>query len=296
MPMKRILLLLILGVSLVGNAQSLKQNFDETSTHLKGLKLIKSELFSVPKDLKEVFVYPIKNPNQTLRFSGLTLALVATDIHTTDFIQDKINPIFPTPIHKLDYLPVSGESESLIAGIVGLYGVSLISKSEKGQAAAILSLKAGMYSYIYSHLVLKSIFGRSRPVRDLDHPENSTFETYTDNPWDFGNIHRPYFNSRSEYTGFPSFHFTMAFSIAKTLQRVYDNYWIPYGICAAILLPNFQGHNHWTSDMVGGALIGTMIGNVIADNYFGIEKPQKNYSLQPLIGNQCYGASYCLTF
>ena len=257
------------------------------------VNLLKTQVLSVPRDLKDLFLYPVKNPKQTALFSGLTLALVATDVPTTDFVQDHVNPLFKRRIHTMDYLPISAEGEFLVAGLASLYGVSLISKREKGQVAAILSTKAMVYSYLYSHLVLKSIFGRSRPCRDLDHPQEGV---YTSNPWKFGHMHRPYFDSRAEYTGFPSFHFTVFFAVAKTLQRVYDSYWIPYAVCAVGLLPHFKGHNHWVSDMVGGAIIGTMIGNVVADNYFGIEQESKNMSFYPIIGSEFKGLTFSLKF
>ena len=288
--MNRFLVFLFLGSNfmMAQVAQpSLKQEF-------KSVDLLKSQVLSVPNDLKDLFLYPVKNPKQTALFSGITLALVTIDVPYTDFIQDEVNPLFDRKIHTLNYLPNSSpEAEFLFAGLVSLYGGSLIAKSEKGQAAAILSTKAMVYSYIYSHLVLKSIFGRSRPCPDLDNPEEGV---YTSNPWKFGHLHKPYFDSRSEHTGFPSFHFTMYFAAAKTLQRVYDSYWIPYAVCAVGLLPNFRGHNHWLSDMVGGALIGTMIGNVIADNYFGIERESDNMSFYPIIGSEFNGLTFSLKF
>ncbi len=287
--MNRVLIFLFLGSNFM-MAQVAQPPVKEA---FKSMDLLKSQVLSTPKDLKDLFLYPIKNPKKAALFSGITLALVATDAPTTDFVQDHINPMFKRRVHTMDYLPVTAEVEFLFAGLVSLYGGSLIAKSEKGQVAAVLSTKAMIYSYIYSHLVLKSIFGRSRPCPDLDNPEEGV---YTSNRWKFGNVHEPYFDSRSEHTGFPSFHFTMFFAAAKTLQRVYDSYWIPYAVCAVGLLPHFKGHNHWVSDMVGGALIGTMIGNVIADNYFGIERESDNMSFLPIIGSDFKGLTFSLKF
>jgi len=287
--MNRFLIFLFLGSNFM-MAQVAQPPVKEA---FKSIDLLKSQVLSTPNDLKDLFLYPIKNPKKTALFSGITLALVATDVPTTDFVQDHINPLFKRRIHTMDYLPTTAEAEFLFAGLVSLYGGSLIAKSEKGQVAAILSTKAMVYSYLYSHLVLKSIFGRSRPCPDLDNPEEGV---YTSNRWKFGNVHKPYFDSRSEHTGFPSFHFTMFFAAAKTLQRVYDSYWIPYAVCAIGLLPHFKGHNHWVSDMVGGALIGTMIGNVIADNYFGIERESDNMSFLPIIGSDFQGLTFSMKF
>jgi len=262
----------------------------------KSIKFLKNQILSSPTDLKNIFLYPIKNPKETALFSGISLGLVISDKVTTDFIQDQINPLFDFRLQSLNYLPKSGitsDVQFLFSGLVALYGGSLITKSQRGQVAAVLSTKAMIYSYIYSHLFLKSIFGRSRPNPNLDNPIGGV---YTSNRFDFGNIHRPYFNSRSEFTGFPSFHFTMTFAVAKTLHRIYKFNSIPYIVTSIMLLPDFRAHNHWVSDMVGGALIGTMIGNLVADNYFDSIREDNKMSFLPLIGVGFQGLSLSVKF
>jgi len=262
----------------------------------KSVKFLKDQIRSSPKDLKKIFLYPIKNSKETALFSAISLGLVISDKVTTDFVQDRINPIFDFRLHSLRYLPISGitsDTQFLLSGLIALYGGSLITGSQRGQVAAVLSTKSMIYSYIYSHLFLKSIFGRSRPNPDLDNPIGGV---YTSDRFDFGNIHRPYFNSRSEFTGFPSFHFTMTFAVAKTLHRIYEFNSIPYIVTSIMLLPAFQAHNHWVSEMVGGALIGTMIGNLVADNYFDSNIVDNKMSFLPLIGNGIQGLSLRMKF
>lgn len=287
-------------VILVFTILSFASDAQELSTpnqkEFQSIKFIKDQIISSPKDLKKIFLYPIKNTKETALFSGISLGLVISDKVTTDFIQDRINPLFDFRLQSLDYLPKSGitsDVQFLFSGLVALYGGSVITKSQRGQVAAVLSTKAMIYSYIYSHLFLKSIFGRSRPNPDLDNPIGGV---YTSNIFDFGNIHRPYFSSRSEFTGFPSFHFTMTFAVAKTLHRVYEFNSIPYILTSIMLLPDFQAHNHWVSDMVGGALIGTMIGNLVADNYFDSIREDNKMSFLPLIGNGFQGLSLSVKF
>ncbi|WP_297815818.1 hypothetical protein [uncultured Polaribacter sp.] len=43
----------------------------------------------------------------------------------------------------------------------------------------------------------------------------------------------------------------------------YDNYWIPYGVMSAVFFSNVKGHQHWFSDMVAGAIVGTLIGRSV---------------------------------
>ena len=60
----------------------------------------------------------------------------------------------------------------------------------------------------------------------------------------------------------------MWFSVAKVYQRAYNNYWVPYSLATLGLASNIKGHRHWVSDMVAGAMLGTLIGNSIANQTF----------------------------
>ena len=55
--------------------------------------------------------------------------------------------------------------------------------------------------------------------------------------------------------------------MARVLHRTWNNPWIAYGILLAGLLPDFDLHNHWVSDLFMGAVIGTVIGEVIFKNF-----------------------------
>ena len=88
----------------------------------------------------------------------------------------------------------------------------------------------------------------------------------------------------------------MTFAVAKTLHRIYKFNSIPYIVTSIMLLPDFRTHNHWVSDMVGGALIGTMIGNLVADNYFNSNREDNKMSFLPLIGDGFQGLSLCVKF
>jgi len=93
----------------------------------------------------------------------------------------------------------------------------------------------------------------------------------------------------------PSFHFTMYFSTARVYSGVYDNYLIPYGLAAALALQSADGHNHWVSDMVAGALIGTGIGNVVLNNYQE-RRDGINISFTPIASSKGAGLGFQMTF
>ncbi len=261
-----------------------------------GFKLIKNQFLGIKQDITSITTYPFKHKKKMLHFSLATLGLVVTDYQTTDFIQDHINPATESSIfddRPFEIFPISAHGEYFIGFSAGLYTLSLLQNNNKGQLAGLLLFKAGTYSYLYSHLFLKAIIGRKRPAHELDDP--LTDPVFTKNPYDFGHTHEIYFDSRSDATAMPSFHVTLFFSAAKVLQRVYNNYWIPYTLCALALIPNFEGHHHWTSDMFAGAMIGTIIGNQIANNAFNTTSnnlsliSHDTLSLTPLLSTQSYG-------
>ena len=58
--------------------------------------------------------------------------------------------------------------------------------NKKGQVVAVNAVKSLAYSYVISHLLLKTITSRNRPQRRIN-DDNPVVEPWTKNPWDFGN-------------------------------------------------------------------------------------------------------------
>ncbi|MEZ5722717.1 MAG: hypothetical protein R3D59_14690 [Paracoccaceae bacterium] len=94
------------------------------------------------------------------------------DVPTTKAYQEHILPIgkdFNLP-ELVDIDNVTIDSQYLALGVAGTYAWGLAANDERSQVAALLATKAVAYSYLTSHLVLKTAFGRLRPVKDLDNP------------------------------------------------------------------------------------------------------------------------------
>ena len=148
---------------------------------------------------------------------------------------------------------------------------------------------------LVSQLVLKSITGRLRPDPNLSHPTGQY--PYTTDPYAFGHFHHPYLGANQYATSMPSFTFTLYFAIARVYARVYDNDLIPYGLAAAALTSNIRDHHHWVADMVAGSLVGTMIGNVVADNALGADGQAKSANLVvPVVSPEMTGVAWIHQF
>lgn len=92
---------------------------------------------------------------------------------------------------------------------------------------------------------LKVAVGRSRP--------NEGEGTYQFIP--FGGDH-----------SFPSGHTTQAFSLASVIAEHYDERWVDvasYGIATLVGLARIEQEAHFPSDVVAGAIIGTVVGKAI---------------------------------
>ena len=91
----------------------------------------------------------------------------------------------------------------------------------------------------------------------------------------------------------PSFHFTLFFAVASVYSNAYDDALWPYGLAAVGLASNIRGHNHWVSDMIAGALIGTAIGNVLTAERFDDDG---RLQLAPFMDSQGAGLVLSLDF
>ena len=258
-------LLLFFSLSIFSQNQPKKKNLFQTAG-----SVIKTSFNTIPSDFVFLGKEVSDNWKKTGYYAAGILGLIATDKITTKAWQNHVEPNIDYNLPNIapDFLKntknewINGQNSYLTYPIIGLYIGSLIGNSEKGQYVGINSFKAIAYSTLITQITLKTIFGRNRP----ESPLNTTTkgQPFTNNNWDF-------FNSREneiifsdwKATGMPSMHLTTFFALAKVIQMEYDNYWIPYGVMSAVFFSNVKGHQHWFSDMVAGAIVGTLIGRSV---------------------------------
>ena len=120
---------------------------------------------------------------------------------------------------------------------------------------------------------LKWIVGRSRPSSDKG-------------PHDF--------NPFSSSASFPSGHATQAFAVASVIAEHYDSPWVKigsYGLASAVAYARMEQKAHWASDVLVGAIIGTVVGRTIV--HFNHDK---RYELSPIIDGNTVGVKATHTF
>lgn len=265
--MRNITLLLAILLSINCTSQTDSLSAPKPGRFTTASTVLKNSVLSVPGDFTEMGHTVSSNWKRTAMYAGGIVGLIAVDKITTGFLHDHIEPNVD---YHLPTIGIVGSTNPIFQGndpyitypIMGLYAGSILLNNEKGQVVALNAVKSLTYSYVISHLILKTLIPRQRPQRPLNGAEPAA-APWTKNNWDFGNYHRPYLSPVADGTSFPSFHSTAFFAVAKVFQMEYNNYWIPYTFVTAAFLADIKGHNHWVSDLLVGGLVGTIIGKSI---------------------------------
>lgn len=273
-------------------------DFNETRGE-KALRTLQLSMGGIGGEVWDMVTFPVRDPKTTALFLLGTAALISVDRQTTEFWQDSVEPAFDGfTLPDLGFGPswMSTESQYVLAGIGLTYAGGLAFNDERAQTAALLSVKAIGYSYLASQVILKPIFGRLRPEDNLSSTTGSGTYPFTTDPWQFGHTSGIPFTGGAEATSMPSFHFTQYFAVARVYSGVYDNYLIPYALAGLISAVNIRDHNHWVSDMVAGAVIGTGIGNLVLNRYEDRKNDFDNGMLIPLVSQNAVGVQFVKSF
>jgi len=141
---------------------------------------------------------------------------------------------------------------SVLAG-VGLYALGRADGQRRVQALGLHSVESILLASALGGGI-KFAAGRARPYVDIDNPHDFQL---------FRGI------SDDKYRSFPSGHTINAFAFASTVTRETQFWWphsvwyvgtVMYGGATLMGLSRIYNNQHWASDVMGGAAIGTLIG------------------------------------
>jgi PAP2 superfamily len=142
---------------------------------------------------------------------------------------------------------------------------------DNGQARAVVvdGLSSSLIASGIITPVLKYSIGRVRP--------NSTDATYRFKPF-------------SGNQSFPSGHATQAFAVASVIAADYPEWWVQvvsYGAAGVVGLARIEQNAHFASDVVAGAIIGTMVGRAVVARHN--KAVQHGVTVAPLIDGRQVG-------
>jgi hypothetical protein len=132
-------------------------------------------------------------------------------------------------------------------GVVGgFYLIGALADNENSRQVAQDALSASLIASGIITPAIKLVAGRSRPRDDVG-------------IYNF----KPFSNANSS---FPSGHTTEAFALASVIANHYDETWVTcasYSLAGLVGLARTYHHAHFASDVVAGALIGTLVGKSV---------------------------------
>jgi membrane-associated phospholipid phosphatase len=186
---------------------------------------------------------------------------------------------------------------TLTVGNLALWGIARLAKAHAMADITFHAAEAVVVGSIASQ-VIRGPLGRSRP-----------YETNYDNQYDF-HFFKGFTNFK--YRAFPSIHTASSFAVAtvytlETKRRASGAAWIvgpiAYALAAGPGLARMYNGQHWASDVLSGAFVGTLAGakvmrynhdisphNRINRFFLGPNNVQLSYN------SGAFGASYSRTF
>ena len=159
-------------------------------------------------------------------------------------------------------------------GVLGAFylGGKLL-KNEKALSVAQDGLASSLIAAGVISPILKVAISRQRPSQ-----AESTFDR------DSGGM------------SFPSGHTTQAFAVASVIAAHYDSFWVraaAYGLAGLVGLSRMQQGEHYASDVLAGALIGTAVGNAVVRFH---ESERLHISFAPSMNPRSRGVAVGLRF
>ena len=181
-----------------------------------------------------------------------TIAVAPVDIWVAKRLQDPRAQENQSLRRAATGLRVLASPGSLITA-AGLYALGRADGQVRVQAVVLHSVESMLIADVLGGTI-KLLAGRARPYVDIDNPAD--FQLFRG------------FSGRA-YQSFPSGHTINAFAFASTVTRETQFWWphsawyvgtVMYGGASLMGVSRIYNNQHWASDVMGGAAIGTLIG------------------------------------
>ena len=197
------------------------------------------------QDTKHVLIFPTYYDHKRwLIFSGAVgsvLVLTAFDERIQEEIQSHRNRVTDKAASIINPFGF----QAAYGVIAGMYLHGVFAHNPKSKIVALDAISSSLVSWGVVSTLFKIGIGRARPSEGE------------------GAFHFDPLTTNGEENAFPSGHATQAFALAAVLSSHYHSKWVVipvYSFAGLVGLARMNNNRHWTSDVVGGALIGTFIG------------------------------------
>lgn len=211
-------------------------------------------LLRVPAAAQQVDREPVFSGSDAAWAAGFlagTAALAPVDLYFAERLQDPRSQENRLLRHGATVFRVLGHPGAVL-GVAGAYAVGRLSDND-GLADVGLHAAAALLVAEGATYLGKTVAGRARPRVDPG------------NPFNFGLLR----GWRDNYQSFPSGHTSAAFAVAAALtseagsRRPADQWWMGtllYSGAALVGVSRMYNNEHWATDVVVGAALGTFAG------------------------------------
>jgi membrane-associated phospholipid phosphatase len=201
-------------------------------------------------DVRHVFTAPARWDEDGWRRAGLyALAVVATGVALDEPVRDAVGGDPDEDFGLLSDIERFGTRSYTLKLLGGVYLVGALRSDENVKATALDGLISAVIAHGLITSPLKRLAGRARPFQEQG-----------------ADAFAPLGDDRS----FPSGHTTEAFAVASVIAAHSDKTWVKvlsYGLAGTVGYARLRHDVHWTSDVLAGAMIGTVVGReVVAFN------------------------------
>jgi membrane-associated phospholipid phosphatase len=200
-------------------------------------------------DTKAIVVSPAKWDSKDWTKLGVFVVaetgLSFTDQSVKDYFQNS-RTVGLDRVSKNFLEPFGGNYSLLVMSGFMVHG--LISKNQRSVSTSLLCLESFALASLFTRIP-KILVGRERP---------NNLEGY--GPF---TIKGPFHGN-----SFPSGHTTAVFAVASVVATQYrETKWVPvtaYSMATLVGLSRIYDNKHWLTDVVAGATIGTLVGNLVS--------------------------------
>ena len=231
-----------------GNDPSGNDSLNNNSVHATAFQLIKYDISKGIDDGLDIIQAPANFSAEDWAITGVIVSGTALSMLLDNNLRNVAGRNHTAGMDNITKIgKYYGEVIPAVSLSAGLYTAGLVfnvrSVSLTGRLLAESLLYAGTIN-----ILLKFLFSRSRPYNNKGNT-------------DFGN-----YNFNNDYYSLPSGHTTVAFTVSTVLSERINNIYATIGLYGLASLTAYQriySDNHWLSDTVLGAAIGTVIGRAV---------------------------------
>jgi membrane-associated phospholipid phosphatase len=199
-------------------------------------------------DVKHVLTAPARWQEHDWQNFGLAAAGVVGVAAILDGpVRDEMRRHAPNDNHFLKVVERFGAEYSL--GVLGGFYLAGATGNETAANVAQDGLSASIIASGIITPTIKFMTGRARPRENAGIAASHPFDL-----------------SYSSNSSFPSGHTTQAFAVASVIANHYEESWVVYSsytIASLVGVARIYHDAHFTSDVVAGALIGTLVGKSV---------------------------------